>query len=75
MRTLTGYAEQIGLNMDEFRAALDNRTYQEEVQRQMAEGQGFGVRGTPSWFVNGRMYSGAQAPAQIRALFDAELEE
>jgi protein-disulfide isomerase len=33
----------------------------------MAEGQKFGVQGTPSWFVNGVFQSGALPPDAIKA--------
>lgn len=72
---LERYAEQIGLNMDQFRTALDERTYQEQVQAEFREGQGFGVRGTPTWFVNGQVQRGALPPAQIRSIIEQALEE
>ena len=71
---LENYAEQIGLNMDTFRQALDEHTYLEEVQRQIREGQSLGVRGTPAWFVNGVMFSGAQPIPQIRAHIEETLD-
>jgi protein-disulfide isomerase len=70
---LERYAEQIGLDMDTFRAALDNGTYRAEVDAQMREGQGFGVTGTPGWFVNGVKFGGARPAEAIRAAIDEAL--
>lgn len=66
--SLERYAEQVGLNMTQFRADLDSNKYQAQVRAEFAEGQRFGVQGTPTWFVNGRLYSGALPPDQIKAI-------
>lgn len=64
---LEGYATEIGLNMAKFKEALDKGTYAQQVKDEMAEGQKFGVQGTPSWFVNGVFQSGALPPDAIKA--------
>ena len=64
---LEGYATEIGLNMAKFKEALDKGTYAQQVKDDTAEGQKFGVQGTPSWFVNGAFQSGALPPDAIKA--------
>lgn len=64
---LEGYAEELGLDMQRFRYALDTGMYEQSVKEQTAEGQRFGVQGTPSWFVNGVLQSGALPPDAIRS--------
>lgn len=66
--SLERYAEELGLNVDKFKKALDDGTYKDQVDAEFKEGQGFGVTGTPSWFVNGVKHSGALAPAQIKQI-------
>lgn len=66
--SLERYASEVGLDMDKFKSDLDNGTYAEQVQAEFREGEGFGIRGTPTWFVNGVTYSGALPPAQIRQI-------
>ena len=56
----TDYADSIGLEMDSFTACLENETYFEEVQADLALGQSRGVRSTPSFFLNGQPLVGAQ---------------
>jgi protein-disulfide isomerase len=51
---LKQYAQVLGLNRAKFDAALDNSTYADKVDRDMIDGQKFGVSGTPTFFVNGR---------------------
>ena len=70
---LDRYAEQLGLNMADFTAALDNGTYAAQVQAEMAEGRAIGVSGTPGWFVNGIKFGGARSADQIRAEIDRAL--
>ncbi len=75
---LEGYAEQLGLNMETFRAALDDGTYRAAVDAEMAEGRAAGISGTPGWLVNGVKFGGARPPEAIRAEIDralAALEE
>ena len=64
---LEGFATEIGLNMAAFKTALDLGTYAQQVKDETAEGQKFGVQGTPSWFVNGVFQSGALPPDAIKA--------
>jgi protein-disulfide isomerase len=70
---LERYAEEVGLNMEAFRAALDDETYKEAVDAEMAAGRAVGVTGTPGWFVNGVKFGGARPPAQIRAEIERAL--
>jgi protein-disulfide isomerase len=48
------YARELGLDIDEFTAALDNPEYREKVERDRADGVALGVTGTPTFFVNGQ---------------------
>jgi protein-disulfide isomerase len=63
---LEEYAEEIGLDMERFRSALDTGMYEQSVKEETAEGQRFGVQGTPTWFVNGVFQSGALPADAIR---------
>ena len=53
------YAEEIGLDMEQFRRDLEERTYQEKVQEDFNSGIRSGVNGTPTFFLNGERYDGA----------------
>ncbi len=70
---LESYAQQIGLNMGQFRAALDNNEHQAAIQRQQQTAARFGARGTPAFFINGRFLSGAQPLQAFTNVVDAEL--
>ncbi|MCZ7678693.1 MAG: thioredoxin domain-containing protein [Sandaracinaceae bacterium] len=70
---LERYAQQAGLNMDRFRAALDNHTHQAAIQADMNAANALGARGTPAFFINGRQLMGAQPIAEFQRVVREEL--
>jgi protein-disulfide isomerase len=54
---LKEYATQVGLDRQKFDAALDSGQMADKVQRDMMDGMRLGLRGTPSFFINGRAAS------------------
>lgn len=48
------YARQIGLDMDAFLPSFQGIKHRAKVERDRADAEKLGVRGTPSFFVNGR---------------------
>jgi protein-disulfide isomerase len=69
--SLLAYAEEVGLDVDEWSTCYDNEETLSEVEEDYAEGVADGVRGTPAFFVNGVLISGAQ-PASV---FEAEIDK
>ena len=57
---LDKYAEEIGLDVAKFKAALDARTHKAHVEKDMEVAKQAGVSGTPAFTVNGYFVSGAQ---------------
>lgn len=57
---LKKYAVDLGLNTEQFNTCLDTEKYADKVQRDIADGQSYGVTGTPAFFVNGELLSGSQ---------------
>ncbi|MDX1688476.1 MAG: thioredoxin domain-containing protein [Candidatus Promineifilaceae bacterium] len=56
----TGFAEELGLDGDAFTRCLESGEYEEAVMADLEEGTGLGVRGTPTFFINGRYMDGAR---------------
>lgn len=46
-------AEQLGLDMDEFRATYDDPATTAKIERDQADGEALGVTGTPTFFLDG----------------------
>lgn len=58
------FADQVGLDTAKFQSCLDDHTFRDAVNRGRDAGRAQGVRGTPTFFVNGRKIVGAQ-PLQV----------
>jgi protein-disulfide isomerase len=70
---LKTYAGEVGLNLPAFERCLSSMKYQAAVQKDEEEGIRAGVTGTPTFFVNGRLLSGAQPLDSFARLIDEEL--
>jgi protein-disulfide isomerase len=57
--TLKGYASDLGLDTASFDDCLDTGKHTAEVQKDSQDAGSYGVRGTPGFFVNGRVVRGA----------------
>lgn len=73
VNNLKAYAEEIGLDTDEFNTCLDSGRMASEVRSDMMAGQRAGVRGTPTFFVNGITLRGAQSFQAFKEVIDREL--
>jgi protein-disulfide isomerase len=52
---LLRYADDLGLDMARFTAELDDEVYRQRVLEHLESGKRSGVRGTPGFFLNGRI--------------------
>src|SRR5690606_33561874 len=66
------YAERIGLDMAAFEPSYQGIKHRAKVERDRADADRLGVRGTPSFFVNGRPLE-QLGYAQLKAMIDEEL--
>lgn len=70
---LKKWAGELGLKTAKFNDCLDTKKYEKQVDADLADGQSFGVSGTPAFFINGRLISGAQPFAAFKTVIDEEL--
>lgn len=68
-------AASFDLNLDEYIACLDESRYVDEVEIDGLDGQLAGVRGTPGFFINGQILSGAQPYSIFERMIQRELEK
>jgi protein-disulfide isomerase len=66
-------AKQLGMDAAAFDTCLASGKYDAAIRRDMEEGQRAGVTGTPAFFINGRLVSGAQPLENFTAVIDDEL--
>lgn len=72
---LKKYAADLGLDTNTFNSCFDGKKYKNQVQADLSEGNRVGVRGTPAFFINGRLLSGAQPFENFKMIIDEELKK
>jgi len=70
---LLAMAAELKLDMARFEPCLKNDQTQDRVQADTQEGQQVGVRGTPTFFVNGRAVVGAVPFQEFRVVIEQVL--
>ena len=70
---LKSYAEKVGLNAPAFEKCVASGKFRDAVQKDVDEGVRLGVTGTPSFFINGRLLSGAEPFERFAAIIDEEI--
>lgn len=72
---LKRFAAELGLDTKAFNSCLDSGKYAEEVQEDTDEGKKMGVTGTPTFFINGQLVSGAQPFSVVKQIIEEELKK
>jgi protein-disulfide isomerase len=67
-------ASTLGLSAPQFNKCVDDHKYQSVVETDAQAGLNAGVTGTPAFFINGRLLSGAQPFDAFKRIIDEELE-
>ena len=70
---LKTYADQVGLDRKKFDDCLEKKPFKAEIDKDVKDGEKAGVNGTPAFFSNGRMLSGAQPFEKFKEVIDDEL--
>jgi protein-disulfide isomerase len=72
---LRAFAQALDLDEEGFNACLSSAKYRDQVLPDLADGLQAGVRGTPSFLINGELVAGAQSYAMFRQEIEAALAE
>jgi protein-disulfide isomerase len=72
--SLKSYATDLGLDTATFDDCLDTGKQTAELQNDAQDAQSYGVGGTPAFFINGQLVSGAQPFSVFQQVIDAALE-
>jgi len=70
---LKQYATEVGLDGEKFAGCLSGNVHRGAVQRDIEEATKLGLQGTPAFFINGRLISGAQPLEKFVQIIDEEL--
>jgi protein-disulfide isomerase len=72
--TFEKYAQELGLNVAKFKAAMNDPKIENEIKADMALAATLGARGTPGFFINGRPLRGAQPKESFKTVIDKEIQ-
>jgi protein-disulfide isomerase len=72
---LDTYAQQLGLDMGKWKAALDSQSHKPEVDADAKAGNDAGINGTPAFLINGYFINGAQPYSKFRKAIEKALAE
>lgn len=72
--TFFRYAEDLGLDMDAFAASFDDPATLDRIAQSQSDGQALGVRGTPTFFLDGEMLQ-VNTMADLEAALDAAIND
>ena len=65
---LISMAKTLALDMDRFQSDLDSESIKRAIALDVEDGNRAGVSGTPSYTINGKLYSGTRPLAQLKEL-------
>lgn len=71
--TFEGYAAELGLDLDRFRADMADPATAAFVDRDQADGAEIGVTGTPTFFIDGKKFNGVPSYQELKAVVDSAL--
>lgn len=71
----TSIAQNLKLNMTQFKSCVDTQKYKDEIIKDYQDGVAAGVDGTPASFINGILVSGAVPYATFKAAVEAALAQ
>ncbi len=72
---LVGYAAELELDTERFRTCLTSEKYKTEAEQDLQEGIRFGVKGTPTFFINGLRLNGVITYDTMTAVIDRYLDK
>ncbi|MEO1300384.1 MAG: thioredoxin domain-containing protein, partial [Cyanobacteria bacterium J06636_16] len=72
---LERYARQVGLDLKRFRKDMHSDRIRAVLDNDRQQASKVGARGTPTFFINGRILTGAQAVEKFKEMIDQELAQ
>ncbi len=73
--SLKSSAKSLGLDSEKFNKCLDENKHDAKVESDIESGKKVGVKSTPTFFVNGKLISGAQPLEVFSEIIDEELNQ
>jgi len=74
-RLLEAIAESANLDVDRFQTCMREDRYQDQIQEAYLNGVSYGIDTTPSFLINGNLFTGAKPFSDFQAVIEAALSE
>jgi protein-disulfide isomerase len=68
-------ADNLGMNLNEFGNCVESYKYRDQVKKDLTDGISAGVRGTPSFLINGRLVIGTRPFSFFQQAIETELNK
>lgn len=68
------FAQQIGLDMNQFKTDVESGKYKTVIHKDLADGEAAGVYGTPAFYINGQQYNGPLTLAALKPIIEKDLK-
>ncbi len=75
IKIFTTYAKEIGIDTDKFKKDVESKKYDAKIQADLRDGSQLGINATPTFFINGKIYSGALAYDDFKSMIESELKK
>jgi len=75
LEIVTGYAKEIGLNIDQFKKDINSTEVADRVREVKNEGEKAGVESTPTFFINGKKVDAPRSADELRETLDKALRD
>ncbi len=72
--SLITYAKELGLDLKEFTAAIDNKKYAARIEKDLKLAVDMDLYSTPTYFINGRKVIGNRPYEYLKKIIDEELK-
>ncbi|PIQ77834.1 protein-disulfide isomerase [Candidatus Peregrinibacteria bacterium CG11_big_fil_rev_8_21_14_0_20_46_8] len=72
--TFEDYAEELGLDMDQYEKDVNSQEVINRVNRDVLGGRAAGVNGTPTFFLNGQQITNPRSYDEFKALIESALQ-
>lgn len=74
LEIFAGYAQKLGLNVKDFNDSINQKKFQEVINKDRSDGQALGVNSTPTFFINGEKFEGGLSFDAFKKKIDERLQ-
>jgi len=75
LEIFVGYAKDLGLNIEQFKQAVESNKFASKIQQDKNDGVALGINSTPTFFINGKKLEDAPSFDNFKSKIEAELNK